>query len=116
MGHHCNWELDTHCRAFLLGLSSSTAADGHVLSCVQSSGPSSSAFWLQTAVEMTLHSGESILRGVGEELKDKLAAQDETPDFESLITLRTNLDNCLRERRRVKSKFSRLFLLFHEQS
>lgn len=48
--------------------------------------------------------------------KDKLAAQDETPDFESSITLRMNLDNCLRERTRVKFKFSHLFLLFHRQS
>lgn len=43
------------------------------------------------------------IKGLGQELKDKLAASDETPDLKTLISLTTRLDNHLRER----SKFSR---------
>lgn len=38
------------------------------------------------------------LEGLGEELKDELAAQDETPSLASLIALTTRLDSRLRER------------------
>lgn len=38
------------------------------------------------------------LKGLGEELKDELAAHDETPSFAALIALTTRLDYHLRER------------------
>ena len=43
------------------------------------------------------------LRGLAENIKDELAARDETNNLEELITLATRLDNRLRERRREKS-------------
>lgn len=39
------------------------------------------------------------VRGLSEEIKDKLAARDETNSLKALISLSINLDNHLRERR-----------------
>lgn len=46
-------------------------------------------------------------RGLSEEVKDELAARDETKDLEELISLSIRLDNRLRERRRERAGRSR---------
>ncbi len=47
------------------------------------------------------------LKGLSEEIKDELAARDETMSLEELIQLATRLDNRLRERRREKAERQR---------
>lgn len=46
------------------------------------------------------------LRGLAENIKDELAARDETDSLDSLISLATRLDNRLRERRRERASGS----------
>ena len=43
------------------------------------------------------------VKGLSEELKDELAARDETSSLDELISLATRLDNRLRERRRERA-------------
>lgn len=45
------------------------------------------------------------IKGLVEELKDELTAQDEIPDLKTLMSLPTRLDNRLRERWRERSRF-----------
>lgn len=49
-------------------------------------------------------------RGLSEEVKDELAARDETANLEALISLSIRLDNRLRERRRERNVKSRNFV------
>lgn len=59
-------------------------------------------FWILAA---NIGWNDTTLRGVyiqrwAEELKDELAAQEETPDFETVIDLTIHLDNLLRDSER----------------
>lgn len=53
-------------------------------------------------------------RGLNEELKDELAARDETSSLEELISLAIRLDNRLRERRRERTGKQRFPLPFSQ--